>query len=394
MSSSFYKSSKQEHLSQIKKEFYNHLKQYKEEFKPTKELTTYSTLPLLTSNNYPNISTYQVTNKNIENTQQYQNEFVKKDYSEILKHKAQSIVATSKPKHKSTRDNIHEELQSIYSSKKPVESQHQFENELKIGSILSSKTAGLLGNSSPLLNITTHNNISISKHLEKHQLGETKAKEAVIELYERGFNDTQIRSLLSLSSFGLKKNKILVPSKWSISACDSIIEQHLYSQITKYQVANTYELFEYFDKGNHFIICMLPYPFCAEVIETYFNSNNQIIIEDDFVTFNNKLKTKEPECAGGYWATKLGMLEYMKHQKKQYAGISIRIIQNYEIPLGVIFVRESVREALKLNPKIITQSYEEFEKYLSQNYSKHYVHFISSKLIKEIKATKYLNQYF
>lgn len=394
MSSSF-KSSKQEHLSQIKKEFYQQLKQYKEEFKPTKELTTYSTIPLLTSSNYPNISTFQVTNSSVENTQEKQNEFVKKDYSHILKHKARSVVATSQPAHKTnTSESLHQELSNIYSSKKAVESEHIFEDELKIGNILSSKTAGLLGNSTPLLEIKTHNNISISKHLEKHQTGETKSKEAIIELYEKGFNDTQIRTLLSLGTFGVDKNKILVPSKWAISACDSVLEQYLYSKIINFKVGREFLAFHHFDKGNEFIICMLPYHFCSEVIENFYNSVLQTnVIERDFVTNTNKLQTKEPECAGGYYATKLPMFEYMIREKKQYASISIRIIKNYEIPLGVIFVRESVRAALNKKPLIKTTNREEFEKFIIKNYFNHFKLYKDSKVLNEVLKFKNLDSW-
>lgn len=393
MSSSF-KSSKQEHLSQIKKEFYNQLKAYKEEFKPAKELTTYSTLPLLTSKTYPQISTYQVTNTDIENTQFNQNEFVKKDYSHILKHKARSVVATSQPQHKTqTKKQLQEDLTLLYSSKKAVESEHIFEDELKIGNILSSKTAGLLGNSTPLLKINTYDNISISKHLEKHQQGETKAKDAIIELYERGFNDTQIRTLLSLGTFGLDKNKVLVPTKWSISACDSVLEQYLYTKIINYRIGEEYLVFEHNDKGNHFIICFLPNQFCSDVIETYTNSDNIQVVEEDFVPFSNKLSTKEPECAGGYWATKLAMLEKINSLKKQYACISIRIINNYEIPLGVIFVRESVREAINKKPIFKTLNKEEFEQFLENNYLNHFKFYKNSKFHKEISNLKHLNKW-
>lgn len=284
-------------------------------------------------------------------------------------------------------------MKTIYSSKKPIESEHIFENELQIGSILSSKTAGLLGNSSPLLQIKTHDNISISKHLEKHQSGETKAKEAIIDLYERGFNDTQIRTLLSLSTFGRGRNKILVPSKWAISACDNILEQHLYSKIINYKLGTKYQVFKRDDKGNHFIICMIPKSFCAEIIETYIDSQNIEIIENDFVPFSNKLSSGKPECAGGYWATKLAMFEYMQQERRQYACISIRVINNYEIPLGVIFVRESVREAIFKNPIFETNQKEEFETFLKLNFLKHYDFYKNSRIVKEVSVFKQLNNW-
>ena len=386
-------SSKKEYLRTLKQKFLQELKQHKEEFKPTKEITSYSTIPIITSKNYPQISHMQVTNTSLESSQFHQNEFVKKEYSQILSQKAKSIVGNSKPIHKTHhQEKINLELQDIYASKKAIESTHTFEDEVKVGKILSSKVAGLLGNSTHLKNVQADDNISISKLIEKHRIGETKSKDAILELYYKGFDDNQIRSLLSLGNFGIKQNKVLVPTKWSISACDSVIEQDLYSKIIQYSISNSFEIFEYEDKGNHFIICYLPYHFCSEVVETW-PQDSKWAIERDFVTHNNKLQTKEPQCAGGYFATKLAMLEYLHNNKQQRACVSIRIIENYEIPLGVIFVRECVREALKRKKIFSSQNEEEFLEFIKTKYPKHYIFLKTSPVLKEIKTFKTLNNW-
>ncbi|MFP4402364.1 MAG: hypothetical protein ACLFPL_03975 [Candidatus Nanoarchaeia archaeon] len=395
MTSSF-KSSKQQRLDEIKQQFYKDIKQYKEEFKPTNELTSHSTIPIITSKHYPQISTMQITNPDISASQYHQNEFVKQDYSAILKSKARSIAGvSSKPTHKTnTRSNLHETIRDIYASKTPQLSRHIFENDVKINNIVSTQTTGLLGSSNSLQSIEVDDNISISTHIEKYNNGEVRAKEAILNLYYKGFNDNQIRSLLSLGSFGKENNKILVPTKWAISACDSIIEQDLYSKIINYNISNSYELYYYEDKGNAFLICLFPNQFCAEVIETWFSSSTKkLVIERDFVNFSNKLQTKEPECAGGYWATKLAILEHLYKHKKQSAFLSIRLINNYEIPLGVIFVRESVREAMKAKPILQTQSQEEYMSYIQTHFQNHFAHVQHSRVLQEISQVKSLREF-
>lgn len=407
--------SKREYLNRIKKNFLEELKKQKEEFKPTKELTTHSTIPIITSNNYPQVSTMQVTNNSIESSQFEQNDFVKKEYDHILKHKARSFVGTTNQVHKTNfNSKLNETLQDVYASKKAIESTHKFEDEIKVGKVLSSKVAGLLGNSTKLQSISVDDNISISKLIEKHRVGETKSKDAILELYYKGFNDNQIRSMLSLGSFGIDVNKVLVPTKWSISACDSVIEQDLYKKVIEYPISNDYEIFEHQDKENHFIIIFLPETFCSEVVETWRIKDEQgtrttqtefdkvsrtwhegrgWALERDFVRNNNKLQTKEPQCAGGYYATKLVMFEHLYAKKRQSACISIRVIGEYEIPLGVIFVRECVREAIKKNPVLSTQNEFEFYEFMKKNYNLHNQFLHNSPVLKEIKQFKTLNKW-
>lgn len=385
--------SKREYLNKIKKNFIEELKKQKEEFKPTKELTTHSTIPIITSNNYPQVSTMQVTNNSVENSQFNQNDFVKKEYDHILKHKARSFVGTTNQVHKTNfTSKLNETLQDVYASKKAVESTHNFEDEIKIGKVLSSKVAGLLGNSTKLESIDVDDNISISKLIENHRIGETKSKDAILELYYKGFDDNQIRSLLSLGSFGIDANKVLVPTKWSISACDSVIEQDLFKKVIQYPISNEYEIFEHQDKENHFIIIYLPEAFCSEVVETWPEGSGWAL-ERDFVRNNNKLQTKEPECAGGYYATKLAMFEHLYHKKRQSACISIRVIGEYEIPLGVIFVRECVREAIKKGPVFKTQNEQEFFDFIKNKFKTHNNFLLSSPVLKEIKEFKTLNKW-
>lgn len=81
-------------------------------------------------------------------------------------------------------------------------------------------------------------NIGTSRwdHQIEKAYGDTdlKATEAVITLHEKGVLVSKIQRAFSVGAFGLKKQRRLVPTRWSITAVDSIISKNLIEQIRTY----------------------------------------------------------------------------------------------------------------------------------------------------------------
>jgi len=380
---------KKSFLNKTKLEFYKEIKKYQQELKPTKEIEGFASSAIVGEKNYPNLKVHNISNDNINNSFFKTSDIVKSNYSDIIKLKAKNILGSTQSLNiKKTNEKIREELENIYKSKKEIEFSSKFENELKFDKILTSKVSGIMGSKNELLSINPNENTTTSNKIEKYITKDIKSKEAIISLYEKGVNEHQIMNLLALGSFGININKKLVPTKWAISAYDQTIEKYLYSKIIKYNTINNYEIYHSNDKGNEFIIILIPDTFSAEVIEAFDNT-----IESDFVNFDNKFKKLEPETAGGFYATKFGIFENLNERKKQASFISIRIIENYDIPLGVVFVREKVRDAMK--NKIFKSSNEkEIKEFLLKKYKNHFILFQNSKLLKEkIKQTK-LKEFF
>ena len=62
-------------------------------------------------------------------------------------------------------------------------------------------------------------------------------------------------------------------------------------------------------------------------------------------------KSYAEECAGGYYAARLGILEKMKELKRQHAALVLRFTTpEYNIPLGVWVCREATRKSLAEKP--------------------------------------------
>lgn len=381
-------SAKKALLNKTKIEFYNEIKKFQATLKPTKELEGYASGSIVGEKNYPNLKVHSISNNAKSNSYFNTSQIVKKDYTEIFKLKAKNILGSTQNIYaKSVDDKIKKELEDIYKSKKPIEFNSTFEKELKFDKIIVNKVSGIAGSKNSIKNINATQNTSTSKQIEKYASEDIKSQKAVIDLYERGINEHQIINLLSFGTFGMQLNKKLVPTRWSISAYDSIIEKHLFKKIINYKIQNYYEIFHKKDKGNSFVIITFPDNYSAEIIETWDN-----IVESDYANYQNKLDKKEPSTAGGYYATKLPIFEYLNSKKKQAGFISIRIIEDYDIPLGVVFVRETVRDALK-NKLFKCTTKEELIEYLIKNFSKHFKYYLNSKYLKEKRKQKRLNEF-
>ncbi|WP_338093181.1 hypothetical protein, partial [Metallibacterium scheffleri] len=61
-----------------------------------------------------------------------------------------------------------------------------------------------------------------------------KSRPAMVKLYESGYELSYIQGILSAGILGIKKNRKLVPTRWSITAVDETVNEHLKDQIGKF----------------------------------------------------------------------------------------------------------------------------------------------------------------
>lgn len=380
---------KRELLNKTKLDFYRQIKLYQAELKPTKEIDGFGSSAIVGEKNYPNLKIHNISTEDVSNSFLKTSEIVKKDYSEIVKLKAKNILGSTEQTYvKKFDDRINQEISDIYKAKFEVEFNSKFDKELKFDKVLVNKVSGIVGSKNSLVSLKANSNISTSKQIEKYTQTDIRSKEAVISLYERGVNEHQIINLLALGSFGVTLNKKLVPTKWAITAFDQIIEKYLHSKLVKYNSIEKFEVYYHKDKGNSFVIVLLPDIFLGEVVEAWEN-----VVERDYCDFNNKLDKAEPECAGGYFATKIGIFESLNERKRQAQFVSLRFIKDYELPLGVVFVRECVRLAMK-NKVFSCSNLDDVKKFLFEKYNVHYNLFSNSKLLVERKVQKRLKEFF
>jgi hypothetical protein len=182
-----------------------------------------------------------------------------------------------------------------------------------------------------------------------------KAANAVLNLYKRGVLVTKIQRAFSVGAFGVKKNRRLVPTRWSITAVDSIVSKGLMERIKTYPEINEYRVYESRYLDNRFEILMLPQAWSYEAMEAWYPgtiwnpSGRTVVLYSDWEGYEGR--TTYADIGGCYYAARLAVCELLERERRQATVIVMREAHpGYIMPVGVWQVRENVRNAMKQQP--------------------------------------------
>ena len=181
-----------------------------------------------------------------------------------------------------------------------------------------------------------------------------KANEAVNYLYENNFDENFLSRILSVGTLGLKKDRKLVPTRWSITATDDIIGKNLIVEIKDFSEISSYFAFFGNYLGNYYLILMFPEVWSYELFETYvpqgWSFNNPLRHTTDYENYFGR-KEYAFGTVGGYYTVRLAILEKLKEMRKQASVLALRFITDeYTMPLGVWVTRESARKTVSSKP--------------------------------------------
>src|SRR3989344_1001926 len=218
-----------------------------------------------------------------------------------------------------------------------------------------------------------------------------KSVPALTSLYQKGFEEAALSKLLSVGTLGLKKNRKLVPTRWSITATDDIIGKELICEIKEYPPGE-YQAYFGGGWGNYYLLLFFPEVWSYELFETYLSSpvnpwsKQGYRYSTDYESYQGR-KIYAEETAGGYYAARISILEKMKQNKRQASCLALRFITSaYNVPLGVWICREAARKscqsiALEFSSQKLLLQY-------AQNFIKAKFNFDLNLLLKEIRLLK------
>jgi hypothetical protein len=181
-----------------------------------------------------------------------------------------------------------------------------------------------------------------------------KAQDAILYLYQNSFDENFLSKVLSIGNLGVKKDRKLVPTRWSITATDDTIGKSLIDEIKDYPQTDYLAYFGGY-LGNYYLVLMLPGIWSYELFEIYapkasWNVSSEVQFSTDYEGYEGR-KTYADNCAGGYYAARLPILEKLKGMKRQSTTLVFRFITGeYSIPLGVWVVREATRKSVQNKP--------------------------------------------
>lgn len=181
------------------------------------------------------------------------------------------------------------------------------------------------------------------------------ASDALKELYEKNTDVYQSSRLMSAGLLGRDKKRKLVPTRWAITAVDSQLSKLLLDRVKMNQHVREIKLHSAEYLGNHFEILIVPDAYSFELIEMWrpksvWAGGDGTDIMSDHEDWQSK--SGYSPLGGGYYATRLPVLEHFNRIGRQGLALAVReISSDYWAPLGVWVVRETARHALSQEPR-------------------------------------------
>ena len=294
-----------------------------------------------------------------------------KSLEEIVNYRINLLKGTMIHNVSKISDRYIESLQDMALSKRAVDSTMTFEkipsqylNEM----VLSKRDLEEIPTvfSAPVSDFKIYPSTSDEKIEKKYYDGDLLASDAVVELYDNNVDITRIAKVLSIGMLGRKKNRKLVPTKWSITAADDIVSMNLLKKIKDNSVLDCYLVFDFNHLGNYYSIIFIPDDvWNFEMIESWIDTNGRVHIGSDYESGKNI--DHYPSIAGAYFAARLAATEYLFKKRKKSSVLILREIHpEYFMSLGVWQIREGIRESLKWKGK----KFETFDSALKYGVSK------------------------
>ncbi len=244
-------------------------------------------------------------------------------------------------------------VQEIAMSSKPVDVEASFKRKPFFSLNFSTYNAPT-GPVADVHKVDLASNPKIDSKVEKvYSESDLKAVDALSYLYDSGYDVNFLSRLLSASVVGLKPDRRLVPTRFSITAVDDIVGKRIISDVRSLNPVGEYLAFFGGYLGNYFLVMFFPDVWSFELFEAY-------ALGDDFTTDFEPYSGRKgyaENCVGGYYASRLPILERLSEMKRQSSVLVVRIITDeYLLPLGVWVVREAVRKALDAKPIVFSSS--------------------------------------
>ncbi len=270
-----------------------------------------------------------------------------KTLGEIIDYRLGLIRGKKQVNVRNLEDRMVERLQEISLAKASVESEARFTHKPR-GFFFSEENAP--HGPSATLKAFEVNNTRWDRHLEKaYYDGDLRASEAIFSLYREEVPFSSIQKAFSVGALGIEDKRRLVPTRWSITACDSILADQFLGRVLRYDIIDSYKLYEFESLKNSYIVILTPTPWQYEWIEAFIRilGGEELIFSDYEI---GEHKSGYSKVGGCYYTAKMAVLDALDREKKQAGAIIFREAYPGYVSLGVFNVRENIKNAMKQKP--------------------------------------------
>jgi hypothetical protein len=225
------------------------------------------------------------------------------------------------------------------------------------------------------------------------------AGNGMVELYQEGVEVSRIQRTLSLGMLGLNRQRKIVPTRWSITAVDDTLSNHLLESIRHYPPIDKYQVYKYEYLDNWYAAILSPRNWEYECIEAWFpgtawnETGSAPALMGDHEPYEGR--TNYAAIGGCYYSTRLAVAEALERVQRQASALVLREVRSgYILPVGVWNVRESVRAAMKTKPYIFDTFQQALQFVCNGFMIPPQIWMRNSALIREEMFQQRLNKYF
>lgn len=278
--------------------------------------------------------------------------------SQIVSYREQ-LIRGSKPfdaSDASNPDRSLAEVQELAMSASPVDIDVELSRRPE-AKLSFSDSSPPMGPSAPLKSLALSGTPDVPTKVD-YLVGDTdvKSASAMLELYEHNLPVHYLYKILSAGLLGVKKNRKLVPTRWAITAADSNISNVLVDRIRSYQQLQEIRLFRSSYLDNHFYVLLVPGAWAFEQLEAWSPGSSwageakNVMISADHEFYKGRT-TYADNVTGAYYSARLAVAEYLEKNRRQASCIIFREIGGqYDVPLGVWVIRQTMRDAMGKKP--------------------------------------------
>ncbi|NPA97810.1 MAG: hypothetical protein GXO43_00365 [Crenarchaeota archaeon] len=296
--------------------------------------------------------------------------FLRLGLGDIIELRSQLVYAKKKSKADNPWRLYEEEIGLAALSRRPVDAEAELSSiprpRLRLDPLLPP-----IGPSITARKIRVSGNPSLHPVLEKTIWDDLRAEQAVWRLHKAGLDHYEIVRALSLGFIGTLKRRRLVPTRWSITAVDSILAKmylkkiHLSRPISNILVYHAEYLY------NKYTIILAPGRYTSTWIEVWMPNSlwnphaepSILIIKDDYWGRPEKMD-------GGFLAARTPILEHLARINRQAKVVILReVLPQYVYPVGNWQIRMTVGEALRRGPVLKNPMRNELLLYLRKTHS-------------------------
>lgn len=246
-------------------------------------------------------------------------------------------------------------IQDLALSSRPVATELDLERPPRLSLSLSDEAAPM-GPSATYSELRSWGSRSDRRIEKAYYDTDLNASMAVVSLYNSGVEVSRIQKAFSVGMVGVGSKRRLVPTRWSITAVDTILGEALMGRVKEQPSVDDTLVFTMEHLGSTYVGYVFPGEWAYEWVEawqprTVWNASGvSPELTGDYEDHRGRSTYAEP--GGCYYAARLAAAEALMNMHRKGTVVLLREIHSgYMMPLGVWSVREAVRAMFRQKPE-------------------------------------------